>query len=414
MNFLPAAWLGRAGVLGLGGRGGRGVPPPWSPAALFANGEVGGWYDPSNLSTLFQDSAGSIPVTAVGQTVGVMLDTGGNLALGAELCTNGTFDTDATGWTTASGATLEVIDGTARFYGDGAQSYPGIRYTWTAVVGRTYKVSFRFKGPGLPGAISFSVKNPSNNPLIVGVANNTTEWENKTVYYTALSTSPILDFYGSTAANATGYHYVDDVSIKEIATRPLTQLTASARPILRQDVNGNYYLEFDGVNDSIVTGEVDLSGTDKLTVIAGVYKTSNAAVARFLDATVAPLLSIDAPPYAGYSRYTLNAYNGSWLSITDTAAPIAVPNVLSGYYDLVEPRLWLRKDGEEIDSVTGNDGSIGVNFSSSKIFHIGKRNTPGDYYNGRMYQLVLLGASLSTNNLSLVENYIANKSGVTL
>lgn len=50
----------------------------WTPAALFANGEAGAWYDPSDLSTLFQDSAGTTPVTATGQPVGRMLDKSGN------------------------------------------------------------------------------------------------------------------------------------------------------------------------------------------------------------------------------------------------------------------------------------------------------------------------------------------------
>jgi hypothetical protein len=46
-----------------------------SPAELFANNnEIGAWYDPSDVSTLFQDSAGTIPVTAIEQPVGLMLD----------------------------------------------------------------------------------------------------------------------------------------------------------------------------------------------------------------------------------------------------------------------------------------------------------------------------------------------------
>ena len=55
-------------------RRGRG----FSPASLFANGEQGAFYDPSDLSTLFQDDAGTTPVTDPGQTVGLMLDKSGN------------------------------------------------------------------------------------------------------------------------------------------------------------------------------------------------------------------------------------------------------------------------------------------------------------------------------------------------
>lgn len=49
----------------------------FSPASLFASGEQGAWYDPSDLSTMFQDSAGTTPVTADGQPVGKILDKSG-------------------------------------------------------------------------------------------------------------------------------------------------------------------------------------------------------------------------------------------------------------------------------------------------------------------------------------------------
>lgn len=48
-------------------------PTPF-PAFLFAAGEQGAWYDPSDFSTMFQDSAGTTPVTAVEQPVGLLLD----------------------------------------------------------------------------------------------------------------------------------------------------------------------------------------------------------------------------------------------------------------------------------------------------------------------------------------------------
>lgn len=46
-------------------------------AELFAGGVPGVWFDPSDLSTLFQDAAGTLPVTAVEQPVGLMLDKSG-------------------------------------------------------------------------------------------------------------------------------------------------------------------------------------------------------------------------------------------------------------------------------------------------------------------------------------------------
>lgn len=44
---------------------------------LFSNGEQGFYYDPNDLSTMYQDAAGTTPVTAAGQPVGLMLDKSG-------------------------------------------------------------------------------------------------------------------------------------------------------------------------------------------------------------------------------------------------------------------------------------------------------------------------------------------------
>jgi len=49
----------------------------FTPAALFT-GANGGWWDPSDLSTMFQDSAGTTPVTANNDPVGKILDKSGN------------------------------------------------------------------------------------------------------------------------------------------------------------------------------------------------------------------------------------------------------------------------------------------------------------------------------------------------
>jgi len=43
----------------------------WTPADLFQNNETGFWFDATDFDTMFQDSSGTIPVTAVGQPVGL-------------------------------------------------------------------------------------------------------------------------------------------------------------------------------------------------------------------------------------------------------------------------------------------------------------------------------------------------------
>lgn len=50
----------------------------FSPLDLFAGGKQGVWYDPSDKSTLFQDVAGTVPVTKDGDPVALMKDKSGN------------------------------------------------------------------------------------------------------------------------------------------------------------------------------------------------------------------------------------------------------------------------------------------------------------------------------------------------
>jgi hypothetical protein len=84
-RLLAAALVFAAGVQPL--NAGRPYPsammvrqsgtPVFSPNSLFASGEQGLWLDPSDFSTMFQDSAGTTPVTATGQSVGKILDKSG-------------------------------------------------------------------------------------------------------------------------------------------------------------------------------------------------------------------------------------------------------------------------------------------------------------------------------------------------
>jgi hypothetical protein len=78
----------------------------FDPASLFAGGIAGAWYGPSDLSTLFQDSAGTTPVTTAGQPVGLMLDNSGN----ANHATQATAAARPTYQTGPARATLDKVD----------------------------------------------------------------------------------------------------------------------------------------------------------------------------------------------------------------------------------------------------------------------------------------------------------------
>jgi hypothetical protein len=88
---------------------GEGCGGGFSPAMLFTAGEQGGWWDPSDLSTMYQDSAGTTPVTAVGQPVGMILDKRLGAVRGAELVPSTAF-TSTAGWVTTA-CTVAIVGG---------------------------------------------------------------------------------------------------------------------------------------------------------------------------------------------------------------------------------------------------------------------------------------------------------------
>jgi len=156
----------------------------WTPALWFLASEQGIWLDPSDMSTLFQDSAGTTPVTAVEQPVGLALDKRLGLVLSAT--DTGTDFSSATGWTLPAGFTISggklnlaaVATGSAQRTG-GTLYLAGKVYEATVVVdslsGGTISVVFANVGQVIsaPGTYTFRRNGAANNYLGLVVATGT-------------------------------------------------------------------------------------------------------------------------------------------------------------------------------------------------------------------------------------------------
>lgn len=181
----------------------------WSPASIFTSGEPGWMYDNSDMSTLFQDSAGTTPVTAVGQPVGLQLDKSKGLVLGPELVTNGDFSAGSTGWTVPAG--WSITDGVAVASVTSASLLSGSNVT----AGRSYRVEF-------------DVVSYTSGTLYVrvgaGAAATTSSSGRKSFILTATTTAGV-EFYGGTISAT-----IDNISVKEIAGTHRYQSTAASRP----------------------------------------------------------------------------------------------------------------------------------------------------------------------------------------
>ena len=143
MRFNPKVGI----AIGFGGS-------QFSPLSLFAASEPGFWFDPSDISTLFQDAAGTTPVTAAGQSVGLMLDKSGrgNHATQSTSLSRPTYQVDSNGrgYLLFDGSDDFLVTPTITPGTDKAQVFAGVRKLSDAATGTVVELS----ASGSNGSIS--------------------------------------------------------------------------------------------------------------------------------------------------------------------------------------------------------------------------------------------------------------------
>ncbi len=134
----------------------------WNPLSLFEASEPGVWFDPSDLTTLFQDSAGITPVTAAGQTVGKMLDKSGrgNHATQTTLAQRPTYQIDSTGrpYLAFDGVDDGMVTPTITPATNKVQVFAGVRKLSDATTG----IPVEFSATVNSNSGSFIITAPSN------------------------------------------------------------------------------------------------------------------------------------------------------------------------------------------------------------------------------------------------------------
>jgi hypothetical protein len=194
---------------------------------LFSNGEQGLFYDPNDLSTMFQDSAGTVPVTAAGQPVGLVLDKSKGLALGGELWNDSVV--------APTGGSSKISHGVYRIYSSDG-TYSAINIGGVLTVGALYKLTFNIDSITLLGTGIVNEGNPASIFNSLG---------KKTVYFFATAAAMSLKRAGSACDIQ-----ISNVSVKHVAGNHAYQTTSAARPIL-QDAPKR--IDFDAVDDKLIT-----------------------------------------------------------------------------------------------------------------------------------------------------------------
>ena len=302
-------------------RGGK-----FSPASLFAGGAQGVWYAPDDFSTLFQDSAGTTPVTAVEQPVGLMLDKSQGLVLGSELVTNGDFSNGLTGWTNASTGTSSatVVNNAAVLVGTDNSNQARIRQTSLVTAGKSYRVTFNVT--------------VTSGTLVFEVGSSFRLFTASGSYSYIESTTANGDVIVRTPSGG-GNFTIDNISVRELAGNHASQSTAASRPVLRARYNLLTYSEqFDNAawtkgGGSTVTAN-SVTAPDGTTTADTLVLTTGSATSQLYQSvaitngpvTVSVWLRADAPVTLDFGFYDSASDVGSinvtteWQRFTRTRA----------------------------------------------------------------------------------------------
>ena len=369
----------------------------FNPASLFANNEVGGWYDPSDLSTLFQDVAGTTPVTASGQTVGLHLDKskGGLSGLGPELRASGVVGLVGT----ATAATYNTSTGEGVVH---RVDLPNQSFVEVPVIAGTF---YRIEISQTTGSIGMQVRDGAANTTILL---NITAGATVSAFVNPTSSKLVITGSGANA----GFTLT---SLKPLPGNHRYQASAGSRPQYVED-GALRYLLYDGVDDFLETNAVDFTGTDKMTVWWGGRKLSDAEAGSAIELsprsdTNDGTFEFRAPRSSGAGNYRFLA-RGVTTAQEAIAASFSAPvsNVVTGIIDFAAPLIAIRANGLGISSNALSMG--GGNFGNHKLF-FGRRGGTVIPFNGREHQVIIRGAETDLATIEKTELFVRGKVGIT-
>ena len=216
---------------------------------LFANGEQGFFYDPSDIGTMFQDASGTIPVTA-GQPVGLILDkskpnTNTSILDSAFLLADGWIKSNPAISVTNVGGSLRVSKGTV--------SPNNVYRPFSCESGKLYRLTVKYKNH-TGNNVRFFVRSASgaggslvlSQAIVTGI---NTDGEGSTFFISNSSThSVLIDSQNAFESSVD----VESITITKVSDsiNHAYQTTSAARPILR-DVPRR--IEYDAVDDKLIT-----------------------------------------------------------------------------------------------------------------------------------------------------------------
>ena len=329
---------------------------------------------------LYQDAAGTTPVTALGQPVGLVIDskTGGLANVGAELVTNGDFATNLNGWTLSrtSTASLPVWDaGGMRLVSDGT-GFSRADQQLATVAGQSYRVRFSLAMPSSgSGSLTFAVGSTqgASNLLSVPVINATSTFQ---YVFVATGTASWLRFETG-SSNIIGF-LVDNVTANLVPGVHAIQPTNSSRPLLDGRVNLLTFSEqFDNAawtkTNGTITANAAVAPDGTTTADAFIENTANGT-----HAVVQNITNLNSTTAAYKQEFVVKANGRTRVAIQFASAASGFP-AIEGRWDLATGTLTSSGatgtavlQGTEINalgngyyriSVTGYTGQSGLHYA---------------------------------------------------
>jgi len=435
----------------------------WTPLSLFAAGEQGVWYDPTDFSSMFQDSAGTTPVTAVEQPVGRILDKSGrgNHATQATSTARPTLRNrynlltfteqfDNAAWEKSAGLTVSANaasapDGTVTadkiVESNSATNHRLNQLASSVSLTSPFVAEVRLKSAGRTQAM-VGLGNGRFTTAIVDLTNATAgafsgvEAANLTISPSMLadgsvlvrisgvfSTSDQARFWVGPASGGSTFYTGNGVDGIFAWGASLVSAADASLPYQRVTTATDYnsdpskfplYLAFDGSDDSLATAAIDFSATDEMTVVAGVTNLSSVSaysVVAELSANWGSnngtflLCAQGGSAATGY--VTSRGVGSSSVEPTGYAVPGKIVSSLEA--DISLDSLKVRRNSVQTGSASTDQGAS--NYGNHPLF-IGSRNNASLRLNGRLHQLIVRGKTSA--DIADAESFVAGKSGVTL
>lgn len=218
------------------------------------------------------------------------------------------------------------------------------------------------------------------------------------------------DSSGTTPVTSVG-QYVGKILDKSGRGNHAIQSSSGSRPLLQQDGSGNYYLQFDGTDDSL-QASIDLSGTDKVSIFTGTYKVDDTARIVFeftpnWNAISGSFILVSGSD-SGFLMYSGSTGSASSSISQISGNSISAPNisVITTTHNISGDLTTFRRNG--VDS-TSSSGDKGFGNFQSNILYIGARSGSSVFFNGRIYGLIVRGSLSTSTEINDVESWMNSK-----